>query len=150
MGAPRNALRAFNAGVSLSGKKVLAMRNHAHFTVRRFSLRPFWTSWRAYCLALFKPICIRLPYKAHSALSKNNLYGCVSARKGSSRLQRAFPRGCTNGHNMSTDNKHSPVQVGVLYCCYDSNVGQQSGSQFNWIASICGRRVHSFSLLSRL
>ena len=56
VGAPRNALRAFNAGVSLSGKKVLAMRNHAHFTVRRFSLRPCWTFWRTCRSAFFKPI----------------------------------------------------------------------------------------------
>jgi hypothetical protein len=56
VGTPRNALRAFNAGVSLSGKKVLAMRNHAHLTARCCSLRPNWTSWRIYRLALFKPI----------------------------------------------------------------------------------------------
>ena len=76
MGAPRNALRAFNAGVSLSCLRILAHRLPHLFCGLVLSLTCLvgvpscglaTGSWRTGRMARHRQECIRLPYAAPEA-----------------------------------------------------------------------------------
>lgn len=56
MGAPRNALRAFNAGVSLSGRKVIAHAPPRAFHGMLLFRSAHRASWRTCRMAHFQPV----------------------------------------------------------------------------------------------
>lgn len=96
MGAPRNTLRVFNAGVSLIGIEVMASAlPHALQTDEiAHPNAPFSADHSASSAGLtLSRNVIRLLMQRRARFQGANGNGCVSARKGSCSA-RAFPHGC--------------------------------------------------------
>ena len=72
MGAPRNALRAFNAGVSLSNQRSLPMRCHTHSSAPIWLLPLLEESWLSTVRQLALAFRIHLPYEVFKV--QNRLY----------------------------------------------------------------------------
>ena len=87
MSAPRNALRAFNAGVSLSERRSLptavpcADANWLNRSPKSSSLRG---SRRAICWALLRSVLLSgsMLFSRYNILATRAVLGCESARKG--------------------------------------------------------------------